>query len=171
MNDKEQLIADIEVMEKNIAPIYANEQEFFKACEELDKYNKIWGNASLGKMLLFCVAIWILGFSIMGVFPSDFMQAVCAMVTLFFPLIFWVRVFIKKKRQDTLYEEHKVIADKVLAWLPPQYRELAYFNQIKEFVQYGRVNSLGEALNIIASDERADDIKYAMNIISEYNNI
>ncbi len=116
-----------------------------------------------------------LGFQIAGILESHPVLQVSLTLITFFPLILWRRISVKSKKlqknYDKIYAEHTVIAYSVLSWLPSQYRELAYFNKIKELVKYGSANSLGEALNIIASDERAEDIKDAVNTINYTGNI
>lgn len=175
MNEKEQIIANIRTTEENMAELVRNEQEYFEARDKLNKYNSQW-NLSFKIKLIIIIILWSLGLTIADAHVSQpALQAVLILIVFFFPLILWKSISIKSKKlqknHDKIYAEHTEISSRVLSWLPPQYRELFYFYKIIELVQYGRANSLGMALNIIADDERAEDIKDAVNIINYTRNL
>lgn len=161
MNEKEQLLEYIRQTEENaddITILSCTKTQLVSNEKMLQIHKARTGTRVFG--FIFCM--FIIGAAASESAYSNAAATFFILLFFIFPILFWSITIIRErnlKRKHKQYsEEYWELANRLLYWLPPHNRDLTYFYKIKEMVQYGRANSLGEALNIIEREESNSNI-------------
>ncbi len=163
MNEKEQLIANVNASEKVFKKLTDAETEFVDSYNKYAKEIKGQGDSSVGRVIVavfsFFFCTFVVGFGTV-LFVASFLEKIWEPLSYLFvpfflcgPLLWVYMVFIKpaqkKKLLKTKGSELETLKQSPqLAWLPYDYRNTSDIEIIKEAVQYNRVDSLRDALKL-----------------------
>ena len=167
MNEKEQLISNVETARTTIDELYKKEKAVIDYMEKIEK-----SKPSISRLIVTLIVFSPLSIIIaMITHGADLNYGA---VTLAIWAAFWVYMATINKRKMNrklcgMQDELDSFAELKLSWLPPQYRNTYDLSKITELVQYNRVNSLREALDILDREEQTDQMReLVMQAKSEY---
>ena len=157
MNEKEQLISNVETARTTIDELYKKEKAVIDYMEKIEK-----SKPSISRLIVTLIVFSPLSIIIaMITHGADLNYGA---VTLAIWAAFWVYMATINKRKMnrklcSMQDELDSFAELKLSWLPPQYRNTYDLSKITELVQYNRVNSLREALDILDREEQTDQMR------------
>ena len=188
MDEKEKLISLWNSSQPIIASIRAKQAELNKANKWYDTVGKLFHSPSLkgagdplsllvrAILRMFVWSLW--GAVLVAMIPAliaipltmlipplaDFINVTFLLIGLavwifalyVLPFILHFRVKKYEKEMQSLTESPEI------SWLPPGMRNVFSFDRLAEYIQYGRANSVAQAIELLDSD-----IKTAVNIAAE----
>ena len=176
MSEKEQLIANLNASEEAIRLLEEKESMVTHNAVKYVNEIKSQGSSSgarVGKLFIYFILCNWLGVAVWGIAYMALEKIWEPLAKLAFPLLFsglalWIYLCIikpkmKEKNATSAMDELEALKQSPqLSWLPYDYRNSADIETIREAVQYDRVDSLREALQLC-------DLKNIKDAMIQYN--
>lgn len=176
MSEKEQLIANLNASEEAIRLLEEKESSYAQNAVKYVNEIKSQGSSSgsrIGKLFVSFVLCNFLSLAVWGIVYMALEKIWEPLAKLAFPLLFsglalWIYLCIikpkmKEKNATSAMDELEALKQSPqLSWLPYDYRNTADIEIIREAVQYDRVDSLREALQLC-------DQKNMKDALNQYN--
>lgn len=164
MNEKEQLIQNLNSAMPIAQQMQKIEDEIGSIEVQIEKQKKFWG----GMKVVAIIAAIILVFAIIAIITGEKFKAgdlLGLLITGF--IIFIYAMHLKKlkgekQRIDALNNQYKGLQQNPnLAWLHDKYRTSSCIHKIAEYVNSGRADSMKEALNLLEEDIHRQEMEDA----------